>query len=53
MQATEELIALADEQQFYESVVHGLRSRGWSRVDAEGEALERVERIRARAQVKP
>lgn len=35
-----------DERSFYESVVHGLRSRGWSRIDAEGEALDRLERLR-------
>jgi hypothetical protein len=35
-----------DEMRFYESVVHGLRSRGWSRIEAEGEALERIERLR-------
>lgn len=32
---------------FYESVVHGLRSRGWSRIEAEGEALDRLEALRA------
>lgn len=30
----------------YESIVHGLRSRGWSRIEAEGEALDRIERRR-------
>jgi hypothetical protein len=38
-----------DEQVFFDSVVHGLRSRGWSKLDAEGEALERLERSRAKA----
>jgi hypothetical protein len=32
-----------------ESIVHGLRMRGWSRIEAEGEALERIERMRASA----
>lgn len=31
------------EQSFFDSVVHGLRSRGWSRIEAEGEALDRLE----------
>lgn len=30
----------------YDSIVHGLRSRGWSREDAEDEALTRIERAR-------
>ena len=33
----------------YDRIVHGLRSRGWSRIEAEGEALDRIER-RYRAQ---
>jgi hypothetical protein len=37
------------EKSYFESVVHGLRMRGWSRIDAEGEALDRIERSRARA----
>lgn len=44
------------ERKFYDSVVHGLRSRGWSRIEAEGEALERVVRLRgtnAQPQVAP
>jgi hypothetical protein len=36
-----------DERELFESVVHELRSRGWSRVEAEGEALERIEKRRA------
>lgn len=35
-----------DEQRLFDSVVHGLRSAGWSRLEAEGEALNRVERKR-------
>lgn len=29
-----------DDKALYDSIVHGLRSRGWSRIDAELEALE-------------
>jgi hypothetical protein len=36
------------ERRIYDGVVHQLRSRGWSRIDAEGEALDRIERMRAR-----
>lgn len=35
-----------DEKALYDSIVHGLRSQGWSRIEAEGEALERVEKRR-------
>jgi hypothetical protein len=38
-----------DEQRFYDSVVDGLRRQGWSRIDAEGEALDRIEKMRERA----
>lgn len=41
-----------EEQAFYDSVVHGLRARGWSRFDAEFEASERVERIRQKSKGK-
>jgi hypothetical protein len=37
------------EQAFYDRVVHGLRSQGWSRLEAEGEALDRIERQRSKA----
>lgn len=37
-----------DEQRFYDSTVDGLRRAGWSRFDAEGEACERIEALRAR-----
>lgn len=37
-----------EDRAFYDSVVHGLRSAGWTRSEAEAEALERVERRRAR-----
>lgn len=37
-----------DERRFYESCVHGLRMRGWSRIDAESEALDRLEILRLR-----
>lgn len=29
-----------------ESIVHGLRMQGWSRLEAEGEALARIDRQR-------
>jgi hypothetical protein len=35
-----------EEQKLYDSIVHGLRSQGWSRIEAEGEALDRIERQR-------
>jgi hypothetical protein len=31
-----------DEKKLYDSIVHGLRSQGWSKIEAETEALERV-----------
>lgn len=34
------------ERRLYDSIVHGLRSRGWSRIEAEGAALTRIERSR-------
>lgn len=34
------------EQSLYDNIVHGLRAGGWERGDAEGEALERIERLR-------
>lgn len=30
-------------------IIHGLRSAGWSRIDAEDEAMRRVERTKHRA----
>ena len=41
------LVELA-EREMFDSIVHGLRSRGWSRMDAEAEAIERI--VRARSQ---
>jgi hypothetical protein len=38
-----------DEQRFYDSVVDGLRRQGWSRMDAEGEALDRIEKQREKS----
>lgn len=38
-----------DEQKRYDSIVHGLRSQGWTRIEAEGEALERIEATRTRS----
>lgn len=37
------------ERQLFENIVHGLRSRGWSRIDAENEALDRIQKSRDRA----
>lgn len=37
-----------DEVALRESIVHGLRMRGWSRIEAESEALDRIERRRVR-----
>jgi hypothetical protein len=37
-----------EDRAIFDSIVHGLRSRGWSRIDAEDEALERIERKRAK-----
>lgn len=36
----------ADEQKLYDSMVHGLRQQGWSRMEAEGEALDRIVKMR-------
>lgn len=38
------------ERSLYNSIVHGLRSKGWSRMDAEGEALDRIDRARGMAE---
>lgn len=35
-----------DEERFYKNIVHSLRMRGWSKFEAESEALERVMRRR-------
>lgn len=35
------------ERALYDSIVHGLRLQGWSRIDAEGEALGRIVKRRA------
>ena len=35
-----------EEQRLYDSMVHGLRVQGWSRIEAESEALDRIERRR-------
>lgn len=39
---------LGKHQRFYGSVVDGLRRAGWSRIEAESEALDRVEKLRER-----
>ena len=36
------------EQSRYDAIVHALRMKGWSRFDAEGEALERIDFSRQR-----
>jgi len=36
------------EKELFDSIVHGLRSKGWSKVDAEDEALSKIERLRQR-----
>jgi hypothetical protein len=38
------------EQQLYDSIVHGLRSQGWSRAMAEAEAIDRIDRSRHKEQ---
>jgi hypothetical protein len=44
----ERLVELAmREREMFENIVHGLRTRGWSRIDAEGEALDRIEKSRS------
>ena len=35
-----------DERGFFEIIVHGLRMRGWTRFDAESEALDRLQVLR-------
>lgn len=37
-----------DEKALYDSVVDGLRRKGWSRIDAEDEALNRIHKRRMR-----
>jgi len=37
------------EKSLYDSMVHGLRSQGWSKSDAEAEALARIDAKRHRA----
>ena len=42
---------LGEHQRFYDSVVDGLRRRGWSRIEAESEALDRIETLREKAKL--
>lgn len=44
---------LGEHTALYESMVDGLRRAGWSRFDAEGEALGRIENLRAKTQKGP
>ena len=37
------------ERSYYEGTVAGLRQQGWSRQEAEDEALDRLEALRAKA----
>lgn len=37
---------LGEHTSLYESMVDGLRRAGWSRFEAEGEALDRIDRLR-------
>jgi hypothetical protein len=41
-----------EEGKLFDGIVHGLRSRGWSRIEAENVALDRIERNRAKAKAK-
>ena len=38
-----------EEVAMFESVVHGLRAQGWSKINAENEALDRIYERRALA----
>ena len=38
-----------EEIKFFDSCVHGLRTAGWSKIDAEDEALNRIEKQRQKA----
>lgn len=42
---------LGERTKLYESMVDGLRRRGWSRFDAEGEALDRIELLRSKGSI--
>ncbi len=41
-----------DEKKLFDSMVHGLRSQGWSKADAEAEAIDRIVRNRDRSTTK-
>lgn len=38
-----------EEMKFFDACVHGLRSQGWSKMEAEDEALNRIEKQRQKA----
>lgn len=40
---------MSDSEQLRQSIIHGLRSRGWGRIEAENEADDRIERGRRKA----
>lgn len=44
--------ARSEEEAMRASIVHGLRSKGWSRIEAENEADDRIENLRARRKEK-
>ena len=54
MTSKSDILALAEqrqkEQALRESIIHGLRNQGWSRIDAENEADDRIEALRAIAE---
>lgn len=35
-----------EEKKLYDSIVHSLRSKGWSRIEAEGEAISMIDKKR-------
>ena len=43
----------AYERKLFADIVHGLRTQGWSRLEAEGEALDRIEKRRTTNARKP
>ncbi len=48
MEQTDPAVIAANEKRLWESIVHGLRSQGWSRIEAENEADDRIETYRER-----
>lgn len=56
IEPTAEELALPEqrqkEQALRESIIHGPRNQGWSRIDAENEADDRIEALRTNAHLK-